>query len=311
MRINLAQSCNGVGWIFGPILGGMFFYNSSGNVSSASSRLFVPYVAIACAALVLAAVFAKAYMPDVKAEDDYESEGAAEENVSSRSIWTHPHFVLAVFAQFFYVAAQAGIFAFFINYVVAEVPPISASIANLSLLHGGTVVRGGALYINEVGATKLLSAFGFTLFLLGRIVGTALMKSFKAHSILGIFALANTVLTALIFLKLGWLSVVCVFLTFFFMSIMFPTIFSLGIWGLGEKSKTAASFIVMAIMGGALLPKLMGEIADKYDMSKGFIVPMFCFAYVAFYAFSWARLRQKGGAHPVDEKSAERVLAAR
>jgi FHS family L-fucose permease-like MFS transporter len=74
------------------------------------------------------------------------------------------------------------------------------------------------------------------------------------------------------------------------MSIMFPTIFALGIFGLGEKAKKASSFIVMAIMGGAILPKVMGSVADKYDLSRGFIVPMLCFAVVAAYGFMWPRL---------------------
>ena len=93
----------------------------------------------------------------------------------------------------------------------------------------------------------------------------------------------------LVFFKLGWLSVACVFLSYFFMSIMFPTIFALGIFGLGARAKKASAFIVMAIMGGAVLPKLMGYVADKYDMSRGFIVPMVCFAFVAFYGLNWSR----------------------
>jgi FHS family L-fucose permease-like MFS transporter len=99
----------------------------------------------------------------------------------------------------------------------------------------------------------------------------------------------NVICTFLVFFKLGWLSVACVFLSFFFMSIMFPTIFALGIFGLGVRAKKASAFIVMAIMGGAILPKLMGWVADEYDMSRGFIVPMVCFAFVAWYGFSWPR----------------------
>jgi FHS family L-fucose permease-like MFS transporter len=90
--------------------------------------------------------------------------------------------------------------------------------------------------------------------------------------------------------NLGWISVVAVFLSFFFMSIMFPTIFSLGIFGLGEKSKLASSFIVMAIMGGAVLPKVMGAIADVKGMSAGYIVPAGCFMVIAVYGFFWTRL---------------------
>ena len=102
-------------------------------------------------------------------------------------------------------------------------------------------------------------------------------------------ALLNVLMCLLVFCKLGWLSVACVFLSYFFMSIMFPTIFALGIFGLGARAKKASAFIVMAIMGGAILPKMMGYVADQYDMSRGFIVPLFCFAFVAFYGFNWPR----------------------
>ena len=81
----------------------------------------------------------------------------------------------------------------------------------------------------------------------------------------------------------------CVFLSFFFMSVMFPTIFALGIFGLGSRAKRASSFLVMAIMGGAILPKLMGYVADQYDMSRGFIVPMVCFIFVAYYGYNWSK----------------------
>ena len=99
----------------------------------------------------------------------------------------------------------------------------------------------------------------------------------------------NIAACLLVFLKLGWLSVACVFLSYFFMSIMFPTIFALGIFGLGARAKKASAFIVMAIMGGAVLPKLMGHVADQYDMSRGFIVPMACFVVVALYGFFWPK----------------------
>jgi FHS family L-fucose permease-like MFS transporter len=80
-----------------------------------------------------------------------------------------------------------------------------------------------------------------------------------------------------------------VFLSYFLMSIMFPTFFALGIFGLGSRARMASSFIVMAIMGGAVLPKVMGAVADHYDMSRGFIVPLVCFAFVAFYGYNWPR----------------------
>jgi MFS transporter, FHS family, L-fucose permease len=145
--------------------------------------------------------------------------------------------------------------------------------------------------ISNNGAS-LLASFGFICFLIGRFSGAGLLKKFSAHKVLGLYAAVNVVVCLLVFLKLGWLSVACVFLSYFFMSIMFPTIFALGIFGLGARAKKASAFIVMAIMGGALLPKLMGHVADQYDMSRSFIVPMACFALVALYGFSWPKLSQ-------------------
>src|SRR5581483_11105844 len=131
---------------------------------------------------------------------------------------------------------------------------------------------------------------GFLFFLAGRFSGAMLLKKIAAHRTLGIYAAANVAATLLVFLKLGWISVACVFLSYFFMSIMFPTIFALGISGLGIRAKKASSFIVMAIMGGAILPKLMGHIADEYNFSRAYIVPMICFCLVSLYGFAWPLL---------------------
>ncbi len=121
------------------------------------------------------------------------------------------------------------------------------------------------------------------------------MKKVAAHKMLAIYAIVNVGACLLIICKLGWVSVICVFVSYFFMSIMFPTIFALGIFGLGVRSKKASAFIVMAIMGGALLPKLMGYIADNYGMSRGYVVPMFCFVFVAFYGLNWSRFSKSEG----------------
>ncbi len=286
-RINLAQSCNGVGWIFGPIAGSMFFYSKdAAGKSTGSETLWIPYAGVAVVVLILAVIFYFADVPDIKTEDDYHLDDSIPG--VSHSIWTHPHFVMAVAAQFFYVAAQSGIFAFFINYMTSQPPAIPSS--------WNTFLRPGWLETGADGTLRVSNAFasilasgGFVCFLVGRFTGAVLLKKFSAHKMLGIYALVNVVVCFLIVCKLGWLSVICVFLSYFFMSIMFPTIFALGIFGLGARAKKASSFIVMAIMGGAILPKLMGHVADVYGMSRGFIVPMFCFAIVAFYGFNWAR----------------------
>ena len=324
-RINLAQSCNGIGWIFGPIIGGAFFYSKdAAGKSTGSETLYIPYVVVAVVVLVLAVVFYFAYIPDIKTKDDYHLDDSTPD--VSHSIWLHPHFVMAVAAQFFYVAAQAGIFSFFINSMTSDpktgfsmVPPIPASwdqamtnaAANAKhfveslpywlgwfihwlpgwLLGWFETNKNGVLAISDKGAANLAS-LGFVCFLTGRFTGTGLLKKFSAHKILGLYGVLNVIVCLLIFLNLGWVSVTCIFLSYFFMSIMFPTIFALGIFGLGARAKKASAYIVMAIMGGAILPKLMGAVADKYDMSRGFIVPMFCFAFVAFYGFNWPKFSQ-------------------
>ncbi|HUO08756.1 MAG TPA: MFS transporter [Phycisphaerae bacterium] len=393
-RINLAQSANGVGWIFGPIIGSLYFYSKNAQgVSTGSQTLYIPYVTIACIVIVIAIIFAFAQVPDIKAEDDYAIDKAdpsteavaerrinrgliyvlmllnavvltgacamilwvilstsgvsdatiarslyffgafgvvlsavllvpANKKITHHSMWSHPHFSSATLAQFFYVAAQAGIFSFFVNSMTIDrntgfcmVPAIPDwmnstvdSIAHslpIRILHlqdwmtGWFETRNGALAISDAGASALQSV-GFVCFLLGRFTGAAMLKRFSAHKMLGIYALCNVFICFLILSNLGWTSVVCIFLSFFFMSIMFPTIFALGIFGLGAKAKRASSFIVMAIMGGAILPKLMGLIADKYNMAHGYVVPIFCFAIIAAYAFAWPMLSGSKSMHGVN-----------
>lgn len=359
VRINIAQSFNGIGWIFGPIVGGMFFYSSQG-AAAAHQTLWVPYAAIAGAVAVLMVVFWRSQLPDlagavVPAPEQKEDAGhhhhvkgpagwalplgfanilvlgvavgmivyavasiflAGSLTMLSFPValifvalltapglvrrvrggvdrlWTHPHFSGATLAQFFYVAAQAGIFAFFINYIVAEPPPLPEAWKDCFLIGGasGSIQRDGLWHITEQGATKLLAYLGFTLFLAGRFSGAAILRRFAAHRVLGLYGVINVALMAVIVLKLGWISVAALFLSFFFMSVMFPTIFALGIFGLGADSKRAASFIVMAIMGGAILPKVMGWLGDHYGMSIAFAMPMACFFIVGSYGLLWSWL---------------------
>lgn len=292
-RINLAQSTNGIGLLLGPIAGGMFFYskNAAGE-STGAEMLWIPYAGIGVIVIVLAVIFYFAPMPDIDMRAEYEPETGGSH--LAHSIWAHPHFWMAVIAQFLYIAAQAGIFSFFINYMTSQVPPAPVS------WHGGGSGSGwfagwfephasGAIGFTDKAAANLAS-LGFLCFLIGRFTGSAILRKFAAHRVLGFYSVAAVVLCGLVFAKLGWVSVVAVFLTYFFMSIMFPTIFALGIFGLGDGAKKASSFIVMAIMGGAILPKVMGMVGDRYDLSRGFIVPMLCFVFVAAYAFLWPRL---------------------
>lgn len=301
VRINLAQSCNGVGWILGPVAGSLFFYSVDVNGKSTGSQtLYIPYVAVAVLVLVLAAVFFFAYVPDVKTEDEYHL--ADPSAPVPHSMWAHPHFAMGVAAQFLYVAAQAGIFSFFINYMTSQVPPIpgswDAALQRASAHAGplGSWLSGwfhsdgqGTIGITNKGASNLASV-ALLCFLIGRFTGAGMLRRVAAHRMLALYGILNVGVTLLVFAKLGWLSVGCVFLSYFFMSIMFPTIFDLGIHGLGPRTKQASAFLVMAVVGGALLPKLMGYVADRTDMSRSFIVPMACFAFIAYYGLRWPHL---------------------
>ena len=292
-RINVAQCFNGVGWIFGPIIGGAFFY-SAGGVEVAHGQLYIPYVAVAIIVLAMAGIFYFANVPDLNTTDEYHIQDTSLPLIK-RSIWTHGHFVGGVLAQFLYVAAQAGIFSFFINYMVAEVPAISQSLKDSWFLKGGAVLRDGGWFINEQGAARLQGVMGFGLFFLGRLIGSAILRKASAHRVLGIFSLINVAMCAIVVMKIGWISVAAVFLSFFFMSISFPTIFALGIYGLGVQAKKASAFIVMAILGGAIMPKLMGHLGDVYNMSVGFLMPLGCFIYIAIYGFIWSKLSKAEG----------------
>ena len=151
------------------------------------------------------------------------------------------------------------------------------------------------LAISDKGASNL-SSIAFVCFLLGRISGAWFLKKSPAHRILGLYALVNVFVCALVIGQLGWLSVLCVFFSYFFMSIMFPTIFAVGIHGLGSQSKKKASaFIVMSITGGALMPKLMGLLGDIFNMSAAFWMPLACFILIAVYSFFWPKLSQSEG----------------
>ena len=380
-RINLAQSCNGMGWLLGPIAGGMFFYGKDASgVNTGSQTLWIPYAGVGVVVLLLAVVFLFANVPDIKTADVYhvddkdsdDKKAAGDRDVSfaavysmllgnvavltvsvgmilwvilnaaipgenlvgiasniphpasltvnadnalvliiallavlsivvsalvlvgktrrlsSHSIWSHPHFSGAALAQFFYVAAQAGIFSFFINYITADVPAIPESWKSGWLAGYLEINKHGILAFSDKGASFLVSV-GFLCFLTGRFSGAMILRKISAHKVLGLYGVVNVIMCLLIFLKLGWFSVICVFLSYFFMSIMFPTIFALGIHGLGARAKKASAYLVMAIMGGAILPKMMGAVGDHYGVSRSFIVPLACFAFIAFYGFNWPR----------------------
>jgi FHS family L-fucose permease-like MFS transporter len=148
---------------------------------------------------------------------------------------------------------------------------------------------GGAWHITDYCAGAMLS-LAFIFFTLGRFSGSVILRFAPAHRVLGIYALCNVVLMGLVFLGLGWISVTALILSFFFMSIMYPTHFALAIRGLGERTKLASSWMVTAVVGGSVMPILMGWLADHYSMRVGFLIPMASFSCIMAYGFGWKRL---------------------
>lgn len=267
-RINFSQSFNGLGWIAGPLVGGMLIFSGDGD-SNKFASIKLPYMLIGSLVLIVAILFWRVRFPELK-EDPHATGSADEPDGKLKDLFRYPHFVLAVIAQFLYVAAQTGINSFFINYVTEEIPSLT-----------------------NQQAAQILGFGGMGLFWLGRFSGSTLfMRLVRPNRLLAFYASANVITMILVVAGLGWVSVVALFSTYFFMSVMFPTIFALGIKELGPLTKKGSSLLVMSIVGGALIPVLMGRIADVSTMAVGFIVPLVCFAFIVFYGIKGYKVRQ-------------------
>jgi len=257
-RLNLAQSFNGLGQFVGPMIGGTLFFSQT-TADEAQDTVKMTYVTIACVVIGIAFLFKRTALPDIR-----ESEEAAAQH-GSTSLWQHKHFVGGVVAQFFYVAAQVGVGAFFINYATEH-------------WHG----------VTNQSASYMLSV-AMICFMLGRFFSTWLMGRVAPALILASYAAINIVLCGVVMLGMGDVSVVALVAIFFFMSTMFPTIFAMGVKNLGNATKQASSFMIMAIVGGAIMPYFMGLISDKLSTAVSYGLPLLCFVVVLFYALSQRR----------------------
>jgi FHS family L-fucose permease-like MFS transporter len=256
-RLNLSQSFNGVGSFIGPIIGGALFFGGHTNVKDSQlGSVKLVYIAIAALVLIVAFLFIRTKMPEIKEEELVTDKHTH----SGKALIEHGHFIWAVAAQFFYVAAQVGIATLFINYCTEK-----------------------GIGITNEKASYYLSA-SFLLFTIGRFAGTALMRLISPNTLLAVYALINIVLCAGVIWLAGMVSVYALMAIFFFESIMFPTIFALGVKNLGDYTKKASSFIIMAIVGGALVPYVMGSLAQQYSTAFSYIVPMICFIVVFIFA---------------------------
>lgn len=260
-RLNLSQSFNGLGWILGPLVGGLLIFGASEGDSMALTK---PYILVGGIVLFVALLFFFTKLPEIKPEEEEEVTAIVEEKPAA-SLWKRRPFVRSVVAQFCYCAAQTGIFGFFINYVTEMDPGIS-----------------------NLRASRILAFGGMALFMIGRLSGSFTMKWLAPGRLLTWYSLLSAVCMALVVASVGTLSLYALYLSFFFMSIMFPTIFALGLEGMGVYTKKASSYIVMGVAGGAFSPMLMGYIGEE-NMALGFIVPLIAFLYILYFAIKCNR----------------------
>lgn len=256
-RLNLAQSLNGLGWIVGPLVGGLLvFRGADGN----SGSVALPYTIIGIAVLLIAIVISRVKLPEIK-EDTVDI-------TSGESLFHSRTFVFGLVAIFFYVAAQTGINSFFINYVTESQPSVSSRDAALMLSFGG-----------------------MGLFFVGRLLGSWGMSYIKAGALLLLCALGASACMLVVILGSGIIAVSALVITYLCESIMFPTIFALALRGLdASNTKRGSSYLIMGIVGGAIAPMLMGVLGET-DMAIGFIIPLVCFIVIAAFALHLIRTK--------------------
>ncbi|OON66509.1 L-fucose:H+ symporter permease [Hymenobacter sp. CRA2] len=276
-RLNFAQSFNGLAATLAPFLGGQFILSGrslsaaeeaamspaqlSQYLSHEASAVQAPYLIIGAVVLLVAVALYFTRLPDIVEHDDAVGSAGA-----TTSIWQEKNLLFGVLAQFFYVGAQVCISSFFIRFA------------------------GRVAGVEEKAAANFLAAalFGF---MVGRFIGTALMRVVPPARLLAFYCVANVVLVGLAVALEGTLPVYALMGVEFFMSIMFPTIFSLGIRGLGAKTKTGSSLIIMSIVGGAMFPVLMGWVSDLSSIQTAYVVPGACFLVVLLFALKNARVK--------------------
>lgn len=264
-RINMAQSFNGVGQFLGPIVGGVLFLSlSHGNIDQNMANVQMVYVGIAVVVLAVLALFVFTRMPEGAEVSEAAGDVVEEDTDSSYGkLFFFRHFRLGVIAQFLYIAAQVGAGAFFINY---------------SVEHWHGLADHEAAYFFSIALVA---------FLLGRIVTTPIMKKVKSNVILATYSLINAGIMVVLQFVHDLPAVIVLWLSFFFMSISFPTIFALSVVKIPNSLvKKAASLLIMSIVGGAFMPFFMGYVADHWGTGASFLLLLPCFLYVAWYGLN-------------------------
>jgi len=273
-RLNFSQAFNPFGAISGALIGTVFIFSgvelSSQDIAARKAqglyeaylrtetlRVIKPYLVIGAVAIFWALLILRTKFPAIQSEH----ENGSGDHGHFIELFRYPHFLWAVFAQFLYVGAQVGTWSYFIQYVQEST-------------HQPEKIAGYFL-------TGTLAAFG-----VGRFASAYLMRTIAPNKLMGAYSVVNIVLVSLGVMFPGWFGLWCVFLTSFFMSLMFPTIFALGLKGLGPNTKIGGSLLVMAIVGGAVLTPLMGLISEAaHSIAIAYLVPLVSYVVIALYSF--------------------------
>jgi FHS family L-fucose permease-like MFS transporter len=237
--------------------------------------IILPFAIIGLVVLSIAFIFMRIKLPEITEADEIAAHGVTQISeagvvasvddpgyISPKPLWKNKHFTMGFAAQACYVAAQTGVFSYLINFVTDHD------------MHPRFDVEYAPYFLS----------LGFLLFMIGRFSGSALMRYFKPTKMLALYSLTICILLPIVSLEFGWVSLIALYGVFFFMSIMFPTIFALAIKSLGHNTKEASSYLVMAVAGGAVFPPIMGAVADNYGMAAGFLVPIPLFLFILYYA---------------------------
>ncbi|MBL7826244.1 MAG: L-fucose:H+ symporter permease [Saprospiraceae bacterium] len=296
-RINFAQSFNGISIILGPVIGSLFIFSKKEYTSEVLATMTAeqiqaakveealsvqgPYLAVAAIVAAVAVLFALTKMPEIGREEE-QAEGKV-------SIWSvfgrYRHLKLGVLAQFANVGAQATLWGYFVDFKLDFAPDKHLGIVQ-------TIYRFTESMTPEQIA-GFHASFALVLFMLGRFLGTYLMSRMEARKVLSYYTIAAVVLVAAAFFFGGFIGIVCLMFTYFCQSIMFPTIFALSTKGLPPaESKLASSLVIMAIVGGAVLPPLAGLFSQFGGMKMALLVPFLCFSYVVWFVLKGSEIKE-------------------
>lgn len=291
-RLSVAQAFNSVAYIIAPTVGGALIFAKDQDPSAEVNfnSLIAPYVVLGCVVLAVFAVFSFIKLPMINEQD---GQAADDPSTHKAPLFRQPHFTLGIVTQFLYIAAQVGVNAFAVNYILENAITQDAS---------GTTVQDSlfAWYgqLTHAATPEAIAAYVVTiamvLYAFGRFSGAAIAKLMKPNLMLAVYGIANTIIILIVMMDIKHFSWRILPFCWLFMSIMFPFIFAMSLRNLGEKTKLAASFQIMSIVGGAVAPPLMGLLADVYhSMAICFILPLVGFIATTLYGFAYPRLLQQ------------------